>query len=123
MEYDNDYLERQERQQKFLRDQYNESEKYDALEDYQRIIQQSNLDYGIRKQENLENYLTRLEIHVNFNAKKNIKTHIQAPKGCWYTHKSPLGCFMCDDMNMIHYMLNLLKTIAKHQPDYVPRIN
>ncbi len=121
MEYDNDYLERQERQQKQLRDQYNETEKYDALEDYQRIIQQSNLDYAIRKSENLENYLARLQIHVDFNAKKNIKTHIQAPKGCWYTHKSPLGCFMCDDQNMIHYMLNLLKTLAKHQPDYIPR--
>ncbi len=121
METDNDYLERQERQQKYLRDQYNEVEKYDAMEDYQRIIQQSNLDYAIRKQENLENYIARLQIHVEFNAKKNIKTHIQAPKGCWYTHKSPLGCFMCDDMNMIHYMLNLIKTIAKHQPTYIPR--
>ncbi len=121
METDNEYLARQERQQKQLRDQYNETSKYDALEDYQRIIQQSNLDYAIRKQENLENYITRLEIHVNFNATKNIKTHIQAPKGCWYTHKSPLGCFMCDDMNMIHYMLNLIKTIAKYQPGYTPR--
>ncbi len=123
MEIDNDYLARQERQQKYLRDQYNESEKYDAMEDYQRIIQQSNLDYAIRKQENLENYIERLQIHVDFNAKKNIKTHIQAPKGCWYTHKSPLGCFMCDDMNMIHYMLNLLKTMSKYQPDYIPRPN
>ncbi len=121
MEFDNDYLERQERQQKQMRDQYNETEKYDAMEDYQRIIQQSNLDYAIRKSETLENYLARLQIHVDFNAKKNIKTHIQAPKGCWYTHKSPLGCFMCDDMNMIHYMLNLLKTLAKYQPDYIPR--
>ncbi len=121
MEFDNDYLERQERQQKFLRDQYNETAKYDAMEDYQRIIQQSNLDYAIRKEENLENYITRLEIHVKFNATKNIKTHIQAPKGCWYTHKSPLGCFMCDDMNMISYMLNLLKTMAKYQPEYIPR--
>ncbi len=121
MEIDNDYLERQERQQKQLRDQYNETTKYDALEDYQRVIQQSNLDYAIRQSETLENYLARLEIHVDFNYKKNVKTHIQAPKGCWYTHKSPLGCFMCDDQNMIHYMLNLLKTISKYQPDYIPR--
>ncbi len=121
METDNDYLERQERQQKFLRDQYNTIEKYDAMEDYQRIVKQSNLDYAIRVSENLENYLPRLQIHVEFNAKKNIKSHIQAPKGCWYTHKSPLGCFMCDDMNMIFYMLNLLKTLAKHQPEYIPR--
>ncbi len=121
MEIDNDYLERQERQQKYLRDQYNEVEKYDAMEDYQRIIQQSTADYAIRKHEKLEDYITRLSIHVEYNAKKNIKTHIQAPKGCWYTHKSPLGCFMCDDMNMIHYMLNLLKTISKFQPEYIPR--
>ncbi len=121
MEIDNDYLARQERQQKHLRDQYNNIEKYDAMEDYQRIIQQSTLDYAIRKSENLENYISRLQIHIEFNAKKNIKTHIQAPKGCWYTHKSPLGCFMCDDLNMIHYLLNLLKTLAKYQPDYVPR--
>ncbi len=121
MEIDNDYLERQERQQKYLRDQYNEVEKYDAMEDYQRIIQQSTADYAIRKQEKIIDYIQRLQIHVEFNAKKNIKTHIQAPKGCWYTHKSPLGCFMCDDMNMIHYMLNLIKTMAKYQPEYIPR--
>ncbi len=107
--------------EKSLRDQHNTLVETEALEDYQRIIQQSTLDYALRKQETLQEYLYRIEIHVEINAQKNIKSHISAPKGCWYTHKSPLGCFMCDDMNMIHYLLNLLRSLAKHQPSLVLR--
>lgn len=121
MEEDNIYIKNQERYAQGLRDQYNTVAQYDALEDYQRIIHQAQMPYAVRTGETLQDYIPRLEAQIQFNANRNHKTHVDAPKGCWYTHKSPLGCFMCDDRNMTFYTLNLIKTLAKHTPLFIPR--
>lgn len=120
MEEDNEYLIKMERYQKGLRDQYNTTVEYEALEDYQQIIKQGNANYMIREKETLQDYLIRLETHIEYLAKINYKTHIDAPRGCWYTHKRP-ECFMCNDRNMHFYLLNLVKTLSKYIGDYVPR--
>jgi len=122
MEEDNIYLENQDRYFKGLRDQYNESNKYDNMEHHQQVIKMatSALLYSIRKQENLKNYTERLQIHVETLQQINHKTHVEAPKGCWHTHTRP-DCFMCKDREMYTYLLNLFKVIAEQLPNYIPR--
>ncbi len=121
MEEDKKYLERQDRYFNSLRDQYNTSEKYDAMADHKRIVYSTqSLTYAIRPMETISDYVNRLSLHIEIMQNTNTSIHVEAPKGCWYTHKSPT-CFMCADRNCYTYLLNLLKTIAEIHPTTVPR--
>ncbi len=115
-------MERLERQQNNLRDQWNTESKNQDENEYKRIINSNNtLNYAIRKAETLEKYLIRIEDHVAIANKTNWKVHvIIGSKGKpWYTHKNPNGCFMCDDTNMLNYFINLFKAIAVQHPKTV----
>ncbi len=121
MEEDNEFLQAQERQQKGLRDQYNELKKYEAMEDYKHTIHtSSSLLYAIRTNESLQDYTKRLEGHIQILTENNTRIHIHASKGCWYQHKMPT-CFCCADRNMYTYLLALLQTISLEYPKITPR--
>ncbi len=124
MEIDNDYLERQERQQKYLRDQYNElknqERQYADLDDFTIQILQSTEDYAIKKSQTLEQYIPTLEAYVTLYSTTSMKKHVTCPKGAWYSHRSPEGCFICKMQNLNYYLLNLLKTISKNNEKLTP---
>ncbi len=121
MEEDNIYLKNQENYFKGLRDQYNTSDKFDAMADHKRVVYSTeSLVYAIRSMETLKQYQERLSLHIEIMQNINTSIHIEAPKGCWYTHKSPT-CFMCADRNMYTYLLNLIKTIADLHPTTIVR--
>ncbi len=120
-EEDNLYLKNQDRYFKGLRDQYNTSEKFDAMADHKRLVYSTeSLTYAIRPMEKLTDYVQRLSLHIEIMQNTNTTIHIEAPKGCWYTHKSPT-CFMCSDRNCYTYLLNLLKTLAELHPTTIVR--
>ncbi len=124
MEIDNDYLERQERQQKHLRDQYNElknqERQYADLDDHTIQLLQSTEDYAIKKSQTREQYLPTLEAYVTLYSTTSMKKYVTCPKGAWYSHRSPEGCFICKMQNLNYYLLNLLKTISTTQKELVP---
>lgn len=112
-------MERLERQQNNLRDQWNTESKNQDENEYKRVINAtSTLNYALRKNETLEQFIIRLNEHVEIANKTNWRVHvIIGSKGKpWYTHKNPNGCFMCNDTNMINYMLNLFKALAIMHP-------
>ncbi len=112
-------MEKLERQQRELRDRYStEQLSLNEAEFKQVINATSTLDYAIRKGETLEQYVTRLEIYVKLAHKKNWKVHVLiGSKGKpWYQHSNSNGCFMCEDTNLIHYMLNIIRYTADKQP-------
>lgn len=114
-------MERIERQQKNLHDQYNQENREFNLDEYVRRLRQgSMLKFGLASGEKISNYYERLRIHVDNAAEKNTKTHVwNNGRGCWFTHtdKFGVGCFMCEDLNLIHYLTSIVGYFAKKYPD------
>ncbi len=113
-------MEKLERQQKGLRDNYNTEELNQNINDYMRVLnaEGSNV-YAIRKQETFANWIIRMETFVDLAHTKNWKIHvIIGVRGHpWHTHSSPNGCFMCDDSTMIRYLYSILGQISIKYPD------
>ncbi len=109
-------LRRIEIQKKELNDRHNTLEKPIDLTKTENVTKFS-LEYAPRSHETWEQYAKNLEIHVEYARNKNWKCHIDTPKGAWYTHRSPAGCFMCENINMIHFMLLVIKCMAKQYPN------
>lgn len=113
-------MERIERQQKQLHDQYNqENMEFNETEYVRKLRTGSMLRYGLASGEELEKYYTRLRIHVDNAAEKNIRTHVKNNgRGSWFTHedKFGVGCFMCEDLNLIHYLCTIIGYFAKKYP-------
>ncbi len=110
-----DYLERQERQQKFLRDQYNSLDNPYNEDDYKRILH-ADLEFSPKPHQTWESYAAAIIIYAKMNAKKNIQTHINGPKGAWYTHRNPAGCFACEDSNLISVLVQTINLMAQTYP-------
>ncbi len=115
----NDYYDTEIRridlQRKNLLDHYNTLEEKPDLTKCDRLVE-AKLEYSPRKHELWTDYAKNLKIHIAYAQKKNYKAHIDPPKGCWYTHRSPLGCFMCEDMELIHYMLKVIEYMGETHP-------
>lgn len=112
-------MEKLEREQRGLHDQYNTLTEKEDLNDYRRLINTPNQqDYALRTGETLEKWATRLQEHVEFANKKNYKIHvIIGTRGhAWYTHKSSNGCFMCEDTQFLLYLLSVIKALATLSP-------
>ncbi len=118
--YDSE-MERIERQQKDLHDQYNQENQEFNTEEYVRKLRHgSMLKYGIASNEQLKDYIIRLKVHIDISAEKNISTHVKNNgRGCWFTHKDKfgVGCFMCEDLNIIHYLMSIIAHFAHKYPD------
>lgn len=119
-------MQRIEREQRNLSDQYNSEQKeFDANEYVRRLRAGRNLEYGISIGEKLENYYVRLQCNVDLAAKKNIQAHVHNNgRGAWFTHKDKfgVGCFMCEDMNMVHYLMSFIGYYAHKYPKDTPII-
>ncbi len=116
---------RLEREQKGLVDQYNsEKEEFDPNEYVRRLRAGKNIEYGLAIGEKMEDYYVRLQVHVDLAAKKNIQTHVGGKRGCWFTHedKFGVGCFMCEDMNMVHYLMSLVGYYSHKYPKDQPML-
>ncbi len=116
-------MEKLERQQRGLRDQYNTDQLNQNLHEYLNIANSDkHLIYAIQGDETLKEYLTKLDIHVDLAKTKNWRIHVLiGVRGKpWYTHSSPDRCFMCQDNEMIAYLTNLLHLIASKYPDIKP---
>ncbi len=109
-------MERLERQQKGLRDQYNALDNPIEEADYKKVIN-ADLEFAPKRGVSWIEYAKEIEIYVKMQAKKNIQTHINGPKGAWYTHRNPAGCFACESMNLENVMKNVLRCMAEAHPD------
>ncbi len=112
-------MENLERQQRGLRDNYNTETLNQNLHEYVRIANaDKDLIYAFKGGETLEEYLKTLTIHIDLAKTKNWRIHVLiGVRGKpWYTHSSPDRCFMCQDSEMIAYLLNLLHLIAQKDP-------
>ncbi len=116
-DYYNRTMEKLERQQRGLRDQYNTLDNKFEEEDYTRVLK-TDLEFSPKIGENILSYAKKLIIYAEHNAKKNIQTHINGPKGAWYTHRNPAGCFACEDTNLIAIMIDVIMIMAhKHNKE------
>jgi len=109
------YLERLERQQKYLRDQYNTLDNPFDENDYKSVLH-ADLEFSPKPRMQWKTYAENFKIYAQANAKKNIQTHINGPKGAWYTHRNPAGCFACEDTNLISVASNVLSLNADLYP-------
>lgn len=116
-----DEMARLERQQKDMHDQYNEENQEFNSEEYARQLKLgSMLKYGIAANERLSNYMIRLQVHIDLAGTKNIDMHVKNNgRGCWFTHKDKFGqgCFMCEDLNLIHYLTSIIGHFAHKYPE------
>lgn len=114
-------MEKLEKQQRMLHNQYQEENaEFNDYEYVRKLRQAYNLSYAISPKEKLSNYMIRLRVEVDNHAKKNSRTHVwNNGRGCWFTHKDKMGigCFMCEDMNLLHYMATLIEYFANKYPD------
>ncbi len=114
-------MERLERQQKDLRDNYNqENLEFNEYEYVRKLRSGSMLKYGLASGEKLTKYYPRLRAHIDIAAEKNIHTHVKNNgRGCWFTHKDKfgVGCFMCEDLNLIHYLASIVGYFTNKYPD------
>jgi len=119
-----------EKQQKALReaspnDQYNSFDNPIKEDDYVNYIKDaSTTNYQWKTNQKLQEYIIHLEANLEILTRNSIKAHIRGPKGAWKTHThNPMGCFMCDDLNMIHYIFNhILKPLSKALPTLTPAL-
>lgn len=117
----NDDLTELELNQRKLRDQYTkENSQFDESEYVRKLVQGSTLRYSISDGEQLSKYIERLRVHVEMQAEKNVKKHIHnMGRGCWFTHKDKMGegCFMCEDLNLYHYLFTLIEYLSAKYPN------
>ncbi len=64
-------------------------------------------------------YVDQLAIYVKFAEEKNISTHINGPRRAWYTHRSSSSCFMCEDIDLHHVMLSVLRSMSESHPNSI----
>ncbi len=104
-------------QQKQLRDNYNqETEEFDEYK-YSRILRNSrNQEYSWNSGETAEQFYIKFKIHVDVATEKNIRLHMKGPKGPWYSHRRPDGCFMCKDVEIIGYCMDIIKYFVTKYP-------
>lgn len=116
-------MQKLEAQQRALRDAENQKQSYFDENEYVRKLRAgSTLPYAIGKGEPIKSHFDRLSLHVQQSANKNVKTHIwNNGRGPWFTHqdKFGVGCFMCEDINLIWYMLQIIHHFATKYPDEV----
>jgi len=115
-------LERLERQQKMLHDQYNTIDEITPRDEYTRIIKANLSKFHLLPSMSLVQIVDRLEFIVEQASSKNIRTHISCAGGAWYTHKDKrgYGCFMCEDLYLIKFLLSLVQYLAKIYPKSSP---
>lgn len=113
-------MEKLERQQRELHNQYEqENQEFNSHEYVRKLRQARHLEYAIRENETISDYVKKLELTVDLAAKKNSRTHVwNNGRGAWFTHsdKFGVGCFMCEDVNLIHYMFSLIRYFAHKYP-------
>lgn len=114
-------MEKLEKQQRELHDNHNtkEREEWRGEQYVNQLRASSKLLYAINPNEDFENYMIRLQTHVDMQTKKNADTHIwNNGRGCWFTHEDKFGkgCFMCEDVNLVSYMSQLLWYFAHKYP-------
>ncbi len=114
-------MQRLERQQKQMHDQYNEqNQEFNEHEYVRKLRQGSTLKYAVGRDEKMKDYFPRLRVHVDLAAEKNIRTHVHNHgRGCWFTHtdKFGVGCFMCEDLNLIHYLSSIVNHFTISNPN------
>ncbi len=100
------------------------NDKYNVIQEdipdeseYRRILN-AKLTIAPKAGQSWKDYLMELTIHTDTARETNWNTHyIKGSHGHpWFTHKNPLGCFMCNDIEMIHVMLSVMKLMAEQYP-------
>jgi len=114
-------MERIERQQKDLHDQYNqENLEFNETAYVRKLRSGAMLKYGMASGETLSKYYPRLRVYIDIAAEKNIRSHVKNNgRGCWFTHedKFGVGCFMCEDLNLLHYQASIIGYLASQHPE------
>ena len=94
---------------------FNAPENFDRY--YERVIRNAaEIPYAITPGMTLKEYMITLKAYVKMHARKNINTHMLGNYE-WATHRHPQGCFMCEDTNMIHYLMSLIGYLANKYPE------
>lgn len=110
-------MEKLERQQKGLRDNYNqEIQEFDEHQYIRQLRVAQNQEYAYQSGESLERFLLKLEVHAETIMGNNIRLHMKGPKGPWYSHRRPDGCFMCKDVELIGYLMNIIRYFVQQNP-------
>ncbi len=113
-------LEKLDRQKKQISDRYN-TEENQIPEYYYSNIVNAHIEVAPVKGETIGDYLLRLKIHQRIARKKNWDTHVTiGSRGKpWYSHtKNPMGCFMCEDMQFIGVLIQVLELLFIQYPKY-----
>ncbi len=115
-----DEMEKLEKQQRIAKNQYDtENEEFNDYEYIRKLRQGKMLSYAISDKEKFSTWAIRMRVEVDNSAKKNSRTHVwNNGRGCWFTHKDKfgVGCFMCEDTNILHYMMSIIEYFAKTYP-------
>jgi len=117
----NKEMERIEKQQKDLHTNYtNENMEFNEYEYVRKLRNGAMLRYGLSSGETMAKYYPRLRSYVDIGAEKNIRAHVKNNgRGCWFTHedKFGVGCFMCEDLNLLHYLCSIIGYFSQKYPD------
>ncbi len=118
----NKEMEKLERQQKGLHNQYEQENIEFNKEEYQRQLNADKiLPYAMEWQEPLQQYVIKLQAYVKIASEENWEVHVvNKGRGCWYTHKrnGAASCFMCKDAQMYRYLMNMLTAVSQTSPKF-----
>ncbi len=106
-----------ELQEKQLRDRYNTEEKPLDKHNYKKILN-ADIQLAPRTGEKIKDYITKIKIFQEIARKKNWETHVDNPYKTWHTHKMPVGCFMCEDLQFINVLIQVIQLIQDGHPDH-----
>ncbi len=72
-------------------------------------LQKFNIAYQPSHREPLESYATRVSA-IAHQLELELQIHYN-----WYTHKRSPNCPICDTMNCLHYVLNVLRNVSESE--------
>ncbi len=99
-----------------LKDRYNTVEPPEDENNYKRILN-AQLAIAPLNTETLEQYIQKIKIYQKIARDRNWNTHVDNPYKTWHQHKNPMGCFMCQDIQFIGVLVQVLELIGSLYPN------
>jgi len=116
-EYYNKEMEKLEKMQKELHDRYSSEELEVDVNDYEHIIN-AKINISPKSSETGLDYVKKVRVYQEIARTKNWNTHVDNHKKVWYTHRMPgLMCFMCEDMEFIKVLIDVIEIMANKHPN------
>ncbi len=93
-----------------FKDRYNTVKPPEDENQYRKILN-AQLSIAPTSVETLEQYIQKIKIHQKIARDRNWNTHVDNPFKTWHQHKNPAGCFMCNDIEFIAVLVQVLELI------------